>query len=151
MTEKERVQEAFAAGVRIVMTELPNKHADRQQVLLNTLAPLLRLPISLPTAEAKKALCALVRLSPLYWGTQRKKQYWSIVLYALPHDEAIELYLQQFPPDITLNQHRSLGRVLTEFHHMSDVAAEELLARFQIREPSHNCSDCIRPYTEEVP
>ncbi|MEK7164372.1 MAG: hypothetical protein AAB779_00335 [Patescibacteria group bacterium] len=106
---------AILARVAItVMNSLPGKLTDKQALrreitqLIDSFPPLPECQLIRRTGEK------LVQVSPQCWGTHRSRAWWRIVLAALPVQEAIELYIGQFPRQITGRQLASIRRYLQE-------------------------------------
>lgn len=102
----------LARIVIIIMQSLPNKTTDREELRQQITQLVSCFPL-LPESEAiRRAGEKLVRVSPQCWGTHRSRAWWRIVLAALPAKEAIELYLGQFPREVTQGQLASIRRYL---------------------------------------
>lgn len=104
----------LARVVIIIMSSLPNKLTDRQALrrqimeFIDSFSGIVEYQLIRRTGEK------LVRVSPQCWGTHRSRAWWRIVLAALPAEEAIELYLRQFPCEITGRQLASIRQYLLQ-------------------------------------
>lgn len=127
------LQAAFKDAIIFVGNSLPNKFADRSEVLRQALALLGGLDESPEKTQATRCLTKLVRLSPRCWGIDRRKGYWRIVFMALTKGEAAEFYLRQFPPEITHHQNIGMHRYLVRELGVNCYYAQDQLARFRLR------------------
>lgn len=131
------VQPALAEAIRMVMRRLPDKNADREQVLMEADNYLRNRQPPETLGSAWHQVGLLVRMSPRCWGVKRKKSYWPLVLEHLQRDEAVKLYVDhQFPAEITERQFGELRRHLIEVLEVVPTVADNLMQRFHVRPSS---------------
>lgn len=133
----------LAKVVIIIMQSLPNKMTDRA-ALRQQITQLVSFFPLLPESEAiRRAGEKLVRVSPQCWGTHRSRAWWRIVLAALTAKEAIDLYLGQFPREVTQGQLTSIRRYLLavakkrQLAGVNEAYIDSALAIFCLRSNRH--------------
>lgn len=138
------VNSNLKSALVLVATVLPNKHLAKSEVLERALA------LVSDDVEAKKVVSMFVKAAPQHWGVDRQAKYWSIAKIYFTDSEIVDLYLRQFPDQITRLQYSALGRSLRRFN-LSEVEIKQCLLRFKIRS-SHRRGgpDSLRCYASFV-
>lgn len=119
-------------ALRFVATTLPDKSRDEKGVLDRALKLL----------EGAELVTTLVRRSPRHFSIDRSAVYRSILRNHFGDEEAVEIYLGQFPLVLTSRQKDAVERALIRQWGLSaERAAKVLEHRFIIRQSPRRTSD----------
>jgi hypothetical protein len=117
-------------ALRLVAEALPQKNRDKAEVLEEALR--------LAKEESHvKLVTKFVKLSPQCWATDRRSRYWAVLRTNFTKEEAIELYLNQFPESLTSRQRLALKQSLMRNLGVSEIEALRKLERFMTRQSFH--------------
>lgn len=134
------VNSNLKSALVLVAIELPNKHIAKPEVLKRAL------DLIGDDVEAQRVVSMFVKVAPQHWGIDRRAKYWSIAKIYFSDSEIVDLYLRQFPDQITRLQYGELGRSLRRFN-LSEVEIRQCLLRFKIRPSHRRCGrDSLRCY-----
>lgn len=124
---KELDKQRIADAIKVILAILPNRDANLQTVLDLAMKDI---PIYTVCHNcALRELSRLIRLCPRCFGTFRKAEFWRLLFDYLSPDEALEVYLQGFPPALTEAQKQSIENYLFELD-FSPASVNRGLARF---------------------
>jgi len=128
-------EDKIRSAIRLVVNGFPNREVDASgaaQVALNL--------TDLEGEERKRASRIILRLArsmPAWYSADRKPGYWRIVLQYFSPEEAVRLYLGQFPKALTEGERRSikahLAKVAVRFESILPAIVEEAMNQFTWR------------------
>jgi len=120
----------IAEAIKVILSRLPDKDADRQAILNEALRGF---PMyTQHRSVAEKKLTELIKCCPRCFGTFRQKKFWTIVRGYLDPAQAVWAYLRGFPSALTDRQKQSIAEYLTTLNFDQAVIAQGL-SRFDRR------------------
>jgi len=134
------VDSNLKSALVLVATILPDKHITKREVLERAQA------LVGDDSEAQQVVSAFVKASPQHWGVDRRAKYWSIARQHFSVGEIVNLYLRQFPDQVTRLQYEALSKSLQRFK-LSEMEIKQLLLHCKIRPSHRRCRiDSLRCY-----
>ncbi|MFA6551292.1 MAG: hypothetical protein WCV41_02060 [Patescibacteria group bacterium] len=127
-------------AVLLIARSLPSKNNTNNEALKQQVLDFLS------DEKDKKLLQRLLAASPKKYGTERKKEYWSIIFSCLTKEEALDSYLNQFPKEITWSQYFALKQYIIQVFSLSPEKISGSLERFSIRQKNNTVVQFAHPY-----
>ena len=110
-------QEPLVHTIRWVMGKLPNKDYPKAVLSIDARATFVR--SGGQSEDELRVIEYLIKRAPQCWDIHRARGYWKIVFRHLTQAEALELYLQQFPNQLSDAQLLQLRRYVATVFQLS--------------------------------
>jgi hypothetical protein len=131
LTEVEYQQVKVA--IRYLLQNLPDKNKNRDQEFTNALLAM----SGKKTVSVVDMVARMLGIIPRCYGAYRKEKFWKILFEFFSSDEAQQLYLAQFPQELTEAQWHSLRNELGKrFNIPTDTSDSVLQEKFKLRLPN---------------